>query len=261
LEDQGSSTKLLEALRSAFRRTPMGRMRSESHLRRLFPEASEADLTILSKCKPYTMTTWERLWAVVQSVRYVHARGVAGAFVECGVWRGGSSMAAAMAFLAVDDRRRMWLYDTFEGMNKPARQDIRIGTGESAMVKWLATKTGDDSSTWCLASRDDVLANLAGTGYPERLIRTIQGKVEDTLLVPANLPDQISILRLDTDWYESTKIELEVLFDRLADGGVLIIDDYGWWAGVKKAVDEFLVSRPAYLMNRIDNEGRILIKN
>jgi O-methyltransferase len=261
LPDHRSAPGLVEILRGAFRRTPLGKIRSEGNLRMLFPEASESDLKILMTCKPYTMTARERLWALIQAVRYIQSRDVPGDFVECGVWRGGSSMAAAMAFMALGCAcRGFWLYDTFEGMNKPAVHDFKIGTGESAIVKWLATRTGVDRSSWCCASIEDVRANLGLTGYPAARLRLVKGKVEQTLREPANLPDRIAVLRLDTDWYESTKVELEVLFDRLSAGGVLIIDDYGWWAGVKKAVDEFLAGRPGYLMNRIDSQSRMLIK-
>jgi O-methyltransferase len=227
----------------------------------MFPEATPEEIRILNEVKPYTMTSWERLWALIQAARYVHDRNIPGDIVECGVWRGGSSMAAALALRSVNDTARsLWLFDTFEGMTRPSSNDTKVGSGEPAMDKWLRTKTGNDASDWCAASLDDVRSNLDRTGYPRDRVHLIQGKVEDTLRVPANIPDQVAILRLDTDWYESTKVELETLFDKLATGGVLIVDDYGAWAGSKKAVDEFLSTRPRYFMNRIDAASRILIK-
>jgi hypothetical protein len=207
------------------------------------------------------MTSWERLWALVQSVRYVHARGIPGAFVECGVWRGGSSMAAAMAFaLAGDTTRDMYLFDTFSGMSRPTADDHQVGSAEPAMDKWLRTQTAGDSSDWCQASLQDVRANLARTSYPADRVRLIQGKVEETLQHTEALPGQIAILRLDTDWYESTRAELEHLFWRVPSGGIVIFDDYGHWAGAKKAVDEFLATQPPYFLHRIDDTGRLLIK-
>jgi O-methyltransferase len=83
--------------------------------------------------------------------------------------------------------------------------------------------------------------------------------VEDT--IPASVPEQIALLRLDTDWYESTKCELEILFPRLVKGGVIIIDDYGCWQGARKAVDEYFnKNNIAILLNRMDDTGRIGIK-
>lgn len=248
-------------LRRRLKKTKIGRALIVQDLPLMFPEATSDELRILSEVKPYTMTSWERLWALVQAARYIHDRGVEGDIVECGVWRGGSSMAAALALRAVNDTARtLWLYDTFEGMARPSSKDTRVGSGEPAMSKWLRNQTSDDTSDWCSASLEDVRANLARTGYPRDRVRLIQGKVEDTLRVPGNTPERVAILRLDTDWYESTKIELETLFDALSPGGVLIVDDYGVWAGAKQAVDEFLSTRPRYFMNRIDPASRILIK-
>lgn len=227
-----------------------------------FPEATAAELALISKADPYTMTRAERRWGLISAVKYVQARGVPGAFVEAGVWRGGSSMVAASTFVALGETDRdFWLYDTFEGMSAPTFHDVAIDGGSDVKQEWERTKKSDDSSTWCYADIEDVKRTMALSGYPADKIRYVQGKVEDTLADPANRPEKIAILRLDTDWYESTKAELETLFDRLSDDGVLILDDYGCWAGAKKAVDEYLADKPAYLMNRTDKIGRMLIKN
>jgi O-methyltransferase len=248
-------------IRRRLKRSRVGKALAHADVRALFPEATTAEIEILLGVKPYTMTSWERLWAVVQAVRYVHGRGIAGDFVECGVWRGGSSMAAAMALaLAGDTGRTLHLFDTFAGMNRPTDDDRVVSSGEQAMDKWMKTRTADDSSTWCQASMEDVLVNLARTSYPPERIRLIQGQVEHTLRVEAHLPDRIAILRLDTDWYESTKVELEMLFARVTTGGVVIFDDYGHWAGAKKAIDEFLAMQPSYFLNRIDETGRLLLR-
>jgi O-methyltransferase len=248
-------------IRRRLKRTRMGKVVARDDLKAVFPEATAAELEVMIDVKPYTMTSFERLWAVLQAVRYVHARGIAGDFVECGVWRGGSSMAAAMAFvLAGDTRRTLHLFDTFAGMNRPTDDDRLVVSGARAMDKWLETRTDEDASSWCQASLQDVRANLARTAYPADRIRLIQGPVEDTLRVAAHVPDRIAILRLDTDWYESTRVELEVLFERVPSGGVVIFDDYGHWAGAKKAVDEFLAAQPPYLMHRIDETGRVLLR-
>lgn len=220
----------------------------------IVPEASPSDVAMVERVRPFTMTSPERLWALLQAVKYVSARKIPGDFVECGVWRGGSSMLAALTFQEARDIRKFWLYDTFEGMPAPTSDDVRA-VGGSAAEKFEQTADGEFSD-WCRASLDDVKANMASTGYSGE-VEYIKGKVEDTL--PKVTPKQISILRLDTDWYESTKAELEILYPLLAPGGILIIDDYGWWEGARKAVDEFFTD--PVLIHRIDFTGRMIIKS
>lgn len=204
----------------------------------------------------FTMTSPERIAAVCDAVRYVTRAKIAGAYVECGVWRGGSSMAAARGLMEAGDRTRdLYLFDTFEGMSEPSRYDRRAEDDTSALV--LLDRASATDKIWCRASLEDVKANMASTGYPAEKVHLCRGKVEDTL--PGQAPDEIAILRLDTDWYESTRHELEHLYPRLAVGGVLIIDDYGYWAGARKAVDDYFVDRPL-LLNRIDQTGRMAVK-
>ncbi len=211
-------------------------------------------------CQPFTMTSIERRYALWQAIHHVVKRRVEGAFVECGVWRGGSTMVAAIALrlLGADDRE-LWLYDTFEGMSEPTEHDVEAATGMLAGQHPDIVNRVIESNVFAYAELDDVRFNVARTGYPDDRIRYVQGKVEDTL--PQYIPDRIAVLRLDTDWYESTRHELEHLWDRLAPGGVLIIDDYGHWAGARKAVDEFFAGRDdAPLLSRIDYPGRIGVK-
>ncbi len=208
----------------------------------------------------YTMTGPERIEALVNAVRYVVANGIEGDIVECGVWRGGSSMAAALTLEALGDRRRhLYLYDTFEGMSAPTADDVAID-GKSAAPKFADTQLGDDASDWCRSPLEEVQRNLARTAYPAANLHFVRGKVEDTL--PAQMPrGAIAILRLDTDWYESTRHELEHLYPRLVRGGVLIVDDYGHWLGARKAVDEYLAAhRQPLLLNRVDYTARIAVK-
>jgi hypothetical protein len=225
-------------------------------------EASERDAQIMAAVRPYTMTSPERIWALVNSVQYISANAIAGDLCECGVWRGGSSMAAALKLAALGERRRLWLYDTFAGMAEPGELDRSAGNGAPALREWQKRRRTDAENEWCLASLEDVRRNLATTGHPPELLSFVAGKVEETLRVPANVPSTIALLRLDTDWYESTKVELEVLYERLSPGGVLIIDDYGHWEGARRAVDQFFAARPLKMMllNRIDYTGRIGIK-
>jgi Macrocin-O-methyltransferase (TylF). len=214
---------------------------------------------IIDVVKPYTMTSPERLFALHESVQYIVKNNIPGAIVECGVWKGGSMMAALSTLKKLNDTSRMaYLYDTFEGMSAPDENDKHFnGAGADALLE-KGDKT-NSFSIWCVAGLEEVKRNIAKVFYPEEKVQYIVGKVEDTLV--HTIPDQIAILRLDTDWYQSTKMELEVLFPKLSKGGILIIDDYGHWQGSRKAVDEYIANNNIQmLLNRIDYTGRIGIK-
>jgi len=203
------------------------------------------------------MTSIERMYAVYQAVHHVHAAKIPGDVVECGVWRGGSSMLAALALDSLGERERcIWLYDTFEGMPPPAEVDRSVFGQPAAALLRQTDAAGE--RTRAVAALDEVEANLASTGYPRDRLHFVDGMVEDT--IPGLAPEQISILRLDTDWYESTRHELEHLWPRLSPGGVLIIDDYGHWQGARRAVDEFFATAGPVLLQRIDYTGRLALK-
>jgi hypothetical protein len=220
-------------------------------LRLLYPDFDEPTLAVLGRVLRYTMTSPARIAAVCAAVRHVETNNIPGAFVECGVWRGGSSMAAALTFKVP---RQLVLFDTFAGMSAPTEHDRRAGGGE--LAAGMLGKADESALIWCHAPLEEVKRNIASTGYPPEYVTYVEGKVEDT--IPGSAPAQISVLRLDTDWYQSTRHELEHLYPRLAPGGVLIIDDYGYWAGARKAVDEYFGG--SLFLSRIDDTGRIAIK-
>jgi hypothetical protein len=204
-----------------------------------------------------TMTSVERIDALVRSVRYVHENAIAGDVVECGVWRGGSMMAAALTLANLGARRRLWLFDTFAGMTPPTSEDKDFA-GTSAAA-FLASADRETSNVWAQASLGDVQAGMAETHYPGDLFTYVEGPVEET--IPDRAPDAIALLRLDTDWYASTRHELAHLWPRLSRGGVLIIDDYGSWAGAKKAVDEYFEENGlSPYLHRIDKAGRLVLR-
>ena len=203
------------------------------------------------------MTSTERMYGLHMAVRHVVASRIEGDFVECGVWQGGSSMMMAGTLRQMQERRKLWLYDTFSGMTEPTEQDRDFG-GTEAMGKWRGKRTADGSD-WCRAGPDRVQANMARTGYSQDDIRYVVGPVEQTLLDA--LPDKVAILRLDTDWYDSTRIEMETLYPRLSVGGILIVDDYGHWQGARQAADEYFQARPdAPFLARMDYTGRIAVR-
>lgn len=218
-----------------------------------FPDLSDDERKTVSAVKPFTMTSIERIVSLINAVSYITTNKIDGDIAECGVWRGGSMMTVALMLLSRGDTsRNLYLYDTFEGMSAPTEYDKSFDgvSAESQMNR--------ENGKWCYASIEDVRHNILSTGYPEDKIHLVKGKVEDT--IPKIIPSNLSLLRLDTDWYESTKHELNYLFPLLAPEGVLVIDDYGHWQGARRAVDEYFAgqNRKIYL-HRIDYTGRIAV--
>jgi hypothetical protein len=176
------------------------------------------------------------------------------------VWKGGSMMAIAETLLQrkMSDRE-LFLYDTFSGMPAAGADDQNFAGEDASRLLEKDKNNIEESVVWAYSGLEEVKNNIATTHYPVEKIRYVQGKVEDT--IPATIPQKIALLRLDTDWYESTKHELIHLFPLLQPNGIMIIDDYGFWKGARKAVDEFLATLPHhYYLHRIDETGRLLIK-
>jgi len=218
----------------------------------------EAFQAIYRRCAPFTMTSMERMYALYKAVEYIVNARIPGDLVECGVWRGGSCMLGALALMQRNDTaRRIYLYDTFAGMAEPTDMDIRWD-GEPQKAIWEKKKRGE-SSAWCEATMEEVERNMNATGYPRENIVFVKGKVEET--IPDVLPAHVALLRLDTDWHESTRHELRHLFPRLATGGVLILDDYGYFKGVAEATDTYFREHGVpMLLQRVDEACRLGIK-
>jgi O-methyltransferase len=225
-----------------------------------YSDFTKFDLDVIELTSEYTLTNPERIVSLIKATEYVVKNDIPGSIVECGVWKGGSVMAILHTLnnLSVSDRN-VYLYDTFEGMSEPTELD-KTYRGESAS-KAFKKKNEVWDKIECYSSIEEVKKNLFSVGYNEEKIQFKKGKVEDTISKD-NLPNEISLLRLDTDWYESTKHELEFLFPKLVKGGVLIIDDYGHWEGCKRAVDEYFKEKNIKIfLNRVDYTCRLGIKN
>jgi hypothetical protein len=152
--------------------------------------------------------------------------------------------------------RRLWLYDTFEGMPAPTEHDV--GRYDTPAMK-LYNKRRDQEGGWIKFSVEEVKRNVLSTGYPEEQFEFVQGKVEDSLL--KRVPERIALLRLDTDWYESTKSEMETLFPLVASGGLILLDDYYRWMGSRKAVDEYIAQNGIRIFwSRIDDHSVLGVK-
>lgn len=214
-----------------------------------------AEFTLVSPC---------RTQALCSSIEYLVRHRIPGDIVECGVWKGGSMMAAALTLNRLGaSGRDLWLYDTFDGLTAPSGLDVDI-TGRSALDQMkechpnlLPSRQGDRVVFAC-ASLEEVRHNMDTVQYRGGEIRFVKGPVEAT--IPHEIPAEIALLRLDTDFYSSTKHELEHLVPRMAPGSILIVDDYGTWLGARRAVDEFLEGSgiPIYL-SRIDETARMAV--
>lgn len=217
-------------------------------------DAVDTFTELFQSARDYSMTGKDAMFSLYQSVKYVVENNIAGAIVECGVWRGGSGLLAALTLRKLGVRRPIYLYDTFQGMTAPSTDDVDVEGGRAS--DYIA-RYGDEGR-WCYASLEEVRATFERYGFGEEVV-LIAGDVADTL--ETDLPrEPIAVLRLDTDWYESTKLEMEILYPRLSTGGVLIVDDYGHWRGSRRAVDEYFDGRRRPLLNRVNNQVRLAIK-
>lgn len=207
-------------------------------------------VSIYEKHKDKTMVPWTGCHATYTAAKYVAAYGIDGDVVECGVWRGGSSIIIAETLNAygVNDKN-IFMYDTYEGMSEPTDLDYPVARKDLRAADLLRT-SDKTACIWAISSMEDVKNNILSASYPADNFKLIKGKVEST--IPGEIPTKISLLRLDTDWYESTIHALEHLFPRLVVGGVLICDDYGHWAGVRKAVDQYLKQHKVRMLLHTD---------
>uniref|UniRef100_A0A6C0LZF0 Methyltransferase n=1 Tax=viral metagenome TaxID=1070528 RepID=A0A6C0LZF0_9ZZZZ len=183
----------------------------------------------------------ERTIGMYNCIQDIIDKNIKGDFVEAGVAQGVSSAFAILMLKTRNSTERdCWLYDTFEGIenqkggwDRPLEWEKDL-YGKSAANMW---DNGSLSRPYYSRTVDFVKNKIVQTGYPENKLHFIKGKVEDT--IPDAIPSKISILRLDTDFYLSTKHELEHLYPLLEKGGYLLIDDYGHFTGAKKAVHEY----------------------
>lgn len=227
-------------------------------------EFSKADRDVLEYvfANRLTMASRKRVVATIKACKHAVQTGIDGDFVECGVWRGGNSIAAKLTFENYGSDKRVWLFDTFTGMTEPSELDTS-GFSDRPTSERFRESQRQEYNEWCFASLDDVRANIEETGADLSNVRFIAGDVSQTLAHEENIPEKISVLRLDTDFYDSTKAELEALYPRLAVGGSLLLDDFGHWDGARRAVEEFIGALPPRarpLLHFTDYSGREAIK-
>tara|TARA_B100000029_G_scaffold510886_1_gene603491 strand:+ start:1433 stop:2194 length:762 start_codon:yes stop_codon:yes gene_type:complete len=213
----------------------------------------------IQRLDKFTMLSYRSISVLIDSVEYVVNNKIPGDIIQCGVGQGGSVMTIAQTLVDLGNyEKNIFLYDTFEGFPEPTKDDINFRNEQASTIK---QRELDKGVTWGLvANMEQVKENVFSTKYSKEKFNFIKGKVENT--IPTQIPEQISILHLDTDFYESTKHELIHLYPRLSKNGILIIDDYGHWSGSKKAVDEYFKDKPKPFFHTISNNGDIIaVKN
>jgi O-methyltransferase len=204
---------------------------------------------IYEKWRGETLIPPERLVSSYAALRTALTNGVEGAIAECGVFRGGSfCFFIDVVGELFGPTREFWAFDTFEGFPEGV-EDVVLGDKTFKSEMWHT------DNFYSIFTR-----NLARTKYPKDKIIVVKGSVLET--IPAQAPDQICFLHLDTDYYESTLHELVHLYDRVSRGGAIEVDDYGHFEGCRRAVDEFLTGKvPQPMMFRSgDYTGRIILK-
>lgn len=204
--------------------------------------------------QPFSMTSRERIYELYESLEYIRLSNLEGDIVECGVWKGGNILGIIeyLSFYNIETKT-VWLYDTFNGMTEPEDIDMDLNQRQASSIMHL-------SHVLAYSSLDEVKQNLSKSKFNKNSIRYIIGDVSETLKMPGNIPKSISLLRLDTDWYKSTKDELYYLYPNLIRNGILIVDDYGHWRGSKTACDEYFLNKNIK-MSQIDYTGIKIIKN
>lgn len=206
----------------------------------------------ISIVHPYSMTSYERIGELYNSLEHIRLNNIDGDLIECGVWKGGNilGIASYLNFYKMYSRK-IWAYDTFQGMTSPEDVDIDLNNNQASQIL---------QNVLCFSPLKEVQDNVFLSNFPKENIKFIIGDVCNTLLKTDNIPHKISLLRLDTDWYKSTKTELEILYPLLVNKGILIVDDYGHWNGAKKAVDEYFQNQDIKI-DKIDYTGIKIIKN
>ncbi len=222
-------------------------------------EKNDYESSLFNKIKKFTLTTDENIWLLIQSFKYIIRNNINGDFVECGVWKGGNLILLGELCSKFKLEKNIFGFDTFEGMTEPHEQDKNFANKSAKeLLSKYSHKKKEDKNIWAYSSIEDTKKNIKESTSYEK-IKLIKGDVKDTLNIKSNLPEKISLLRLDTDFYESTKIELEILYPLLSKGGILIIDDYGHWKGCKLAVEEYFKSKSSEMFF-CDFSCRFMIK-
>jgi hypothetical protein len=228
---------------------------------------------IIKTIRKFTMLPYVNLVTLYEQVLYCEKNNIRGAFVECGVWKGGATALMASANIKIGlERRNIHLFDAFEEICAPdiesdgviAINEVKQILGDKALINGELTPLKGIYDAYGgpgnLAECQSLFENVVK--YPSDKVFFHKGWFQETLPVESKKIESIAILRLDGDWYESTKICLRSLYDKVVPGGFIIIDDYGLYTGCKNAVDEFFTDRKiSVYLNYSSWACRYIIKN
>ena len=223
-----------------------------------YAEDDGAFMRIYKSVEPFTMSSIETILSLYRSVKYIVRNQIEGDVVICGAWKGGCAMLCALTLLSLGQTdKKIYLYDTFCGMTKPTEKD-KSSWGLDAQRVWQK-HNNKNKNDWCCSSLNETKKNLASTGYPQQNLCFVEGDIQES--IPKIIPQNISLLRLDTDFFESTQHELIHLFPLLLTKGVIHIDDYEMWLGQQEAVNEYFKKHNIHiLLHRIDSYAACGIK-
>jgi hypothetical protein len=247
----------VRSLRRTLRRIRFAERVFEEVLLFLAANGEPSTYALFRSVTPYTMVNSFKLRNVWELARAADNRRLAGAFVECGVWRGGAAALMAYSAKIAKSERLTWLFDSFEGLPEPSARD-----GPDAANYAHARASGSLIPIGqCVATVEEVAEIFRKLGIDRTRTRIVAGWFQDTVTARAPTVGPIALLRLDVDWYESTRICLEGLYDSVVSGGYVVLDDYDFWKGSRAAVDEFFARRGIHpQLRRIPNGGRYLVK-
>jgi O-methyltransferase len=199
------------------------------------------DAELIKKVRPFTLLSPGKLKSLKRLATLVNAKGIEGDFVECGTYKGGS---AAMVATELTPGRHLWLYDSFQGM-PPVREIDGVGAREAVGM--------------CRADQEDVIEALSVVGLPQTQYTIRKGMFDQTFKEP--LPKRVALLHCDADWYDSVTIVLETFYPLVEPGGVVVLDDFGWWEGTREAFYDFCIKHGEKpLLERLEMDQAYWIK-
>jgi hypothetical protein len=214
--------------------------------------------SLLSKIENYTHVNYQRLKSLYDISEKVSIQKIPGSFVETGVWKGGCAGILSYVAKKYDYRNNLYFFDSFEGLPEPTEKD-----GSDAVKFAKGKKAGNLKSISKVAAGDEYIKDLLyhKLKIDQKKVHLVKGWFQDTLPTSSKEIKKIAILRLDGDWYESTKVVLDWLYDAVVPGGYVIIDDYYYWDGCKKAVQDFIKEKGlSVTIRRQDMSGAYFIK-
>ena len=204
------------------------------------------------------------------AVRYILRNNIEGCFLECGVEYGRMEKIWIEELMTSNEERDIYLFDTFSGLTEPCDNDYactetgpinEFKTSNDLKTFWDNKQINDTTNSWCYCTLENVKKNIECLGYNNSKINYVVGNVIKTLEDENNIPDKIALLRLDTDWYESSKVELIKLYPKVSKGGIIIFDDYYYWNGQRQAVDEYFKEiGETYIFFKVNSQTAAIIK-